>query len=290
MRRATYASVAVATILIIAKTIAWLLTGSVAMLSTLLDSLLDAVASLFTLFAVHHALQPADAEHRFGHGKLEPLAGLVQSAFISGSAVLLLFEAGNRIVFPQPVGHVPVGIGVTIFAILLTFALVRYQHHVVARSGSVAISADALHYKGDLFINLGVMASLVISGTLGFNTIDPIVGAAVAAYLIRNAYKIGRSSFDMLMDRELPLDDRRRIIRLARTHPKVLAVHELKTRTSGRDTFIQMHVEMHGQMTLLQAHAVADQVTERVRDAYPEAEIIIHQDPAGIDESHPAYR
>jgi len=289
MRRATYASVATAVILIVAKAVAWSLTDSIAMMSSLVDSLLDSVSSLFNLFAVRFALEPADAEHRFGHGKLEPLSGLVQSAFIVGSGVLLLFEAGNRMLFPQPVAEAPFGIAVSVFAIVVTIALVRYQKYVVARSQSVAINADLLHYTGDIFINLGVIASLAAATWLGFYWIDPIAGAAVGLFLMFNAVRIGRGSLDMLMDHELPNADRQRIKAIAMANPKVLSVHELKTRASGRDAFIQLHVEMDGGMTLLESHAIADAVEAEIQQAYPAAEIIIHQDPAGVEERHPDY-
>jgi ferrous-iron efflux pump FieF len=289
MRRATYASVATAATLIVAKAVAWSLTDSVAMMSSLVDSLLDSVSSLFNLFAVRFALEPADAEHRFGHGKLEPLSGLIQSAFIVGSGVLLLFEAGNRMLFPQPVSHAQVGIGISVFAIVVTIALVRYQKYVVARSGSVAIEADSLHYTGDIFINMGVIASLVAVAWLGWGWIDPVVGAAVGLFLMVNAVRIGRGSLDMLMDRELSNEDRRRIEEIALANPNVLSVHELKTRASGRDSFIQLHIEMDGKMTLLDSHAIADEVEAQIQKAYPEAEVIIHQDPEGIEEPHPDY-
>jgi ferrous-iron efflux pump FieF len=289
MRRATYASVATAATLIVAKAVAWSLTDSIAMMSSLVDSLLDSVSSLFNLFAVRFALEPADAEHRFGHGKLEPLSGLVQSAFIVGSGVLLLFEAGNRMLFPQPVDHAQVGIGISVFAIVVTIVLVRYQKYVVARSGSVAIEADSLHYTGDIFINMGVIASLVAVAWLGWGWIDPVVGAAVGLFLMVNAVRIGRGSLDMLMDRELSNEDRRRIEEIALANPNVLSVHELKTRASGRDSFIQLHIEMDGKMTLLDSHAIADEVEAQIQKAYPEAEVIIHQDPEGIEEPHPDY-
>jgi ferrous-iron efflux pump FieF len=289
MRRATYASVATAATLIVAKAVAWSLTDSIAMMSSLVDSLLDSVSSLFNLFAVRFALEPADAEHRFGHGKLEPLSGLVQSAFIVGSGVLLLFEAGNRMLFPQPVDHAQVGIGISLFAIVVTIVLVRYQKYVVARSGSVAIEADSLHYTGDIFINMGVIASLVAVAWLGWGWIDPVVGAAVGLFLMVNAVRIGRGSLDMLMDRELSNEDRRRIEEIALANPNVLSVHELKTRASGRDSFIQLHIEMDGKMTLLDSHAIADEVEAQIQKAYPEAEVIIHQDPEGIEEPHPDY-
>jgi ferrous-iron efflux pump FieF len=289
MRRATYASVSTAAILILAKLIAWVMTDSIAILSSLVDSMLDSVTSVFNLFAVRFALAPADSEHRFGHGKLEALSGLVQAAFIVGSGVLLLIEAGNRLIFPQPVTHVPVGIGISVFAIVATIVLVRYQRYVIRKSRSVAISADSLHYTGDLYINLGVIASLVATFWLDFNWVDPIVGAAVGLFLMYNAYLIGRGSLDMLMDRELPDEDRENIKRIASDHPHVQAIHELKTRSSGRDSFIQLHLEMDGAMTLTESHDIADEVEARIQKAYPEAEVIIHQDPAGLEEAHPDY-
>src|SRR3546814_508035 len=188
MRFATYASVTAAAVLIAAKLVAWSLTGSVAVLSTLVDSLLDLLASLVTLFAVRQALTPADREHRFGHGKAEPLAAVAQSAFIAGSSVLLLFEAGNRLVNPQPVTRAEIGIGVTLFAILVTLALVGFQRWVVRRSGSVAITADSLHYEGDLLTNLAVIAALILAQYFGWEYADPIFGGGVAVYKIGRAH------------------------------------------------------------------------------------------------------
>jgi len=289
MRRATYASVSTAAILIIAKLVAWAITDSVAMLSSLVDSMLDSVTSIFNLFAVRFALVPADKEHRFGHGKLEPLSGLVQAAFIVGSGVLLIIEAGNRLVFPHPVTHAPVGIGISVFAIVVTIVLVRYQKYVIRKSGSVAISADSLHYAGDLYINIGVIASLVATVWLEVTWVDALVGAAVGLFLMFNAYRIGRGSLDLLMDRELSIEDRERIKTLATAHPAVESVHELKTRSSGRDTFIQLHLEMDGNMTLSESHDIADEVEANIQDAFPDAEVIIHQDPAGLEEDHPDY-
>ncbi len=290
MQRATYASVATAAILIVAKLIAWMATGSIAMLSSLIDSLLDVVTSIFNMLAVRFALHPADREHRFGHGKLEPLSGLAQSAFIIGSGVLLLFEAGNRVIFPQPVSHAMVGIGVSIFAIVITIALVRFQTYVIKKSRSVAIGADSLHYKGDLYVNLGVIGSMVATTVFDIHWIDPLVGAAVGLFLLYNAIRVGRSSLDMLMDRELPDGDRGKIEEIAMTHPRVQAIHDLRTRTSGRDSFIQLHVEMDGNLTLLESHDIADKVEARIQDAFPDAEVIIHQDPAGLEEDHPVIR
>ncbi|MGH6882930.1 MAG: cation diffusion facilitator family transporter, partial [Hypericibacter sp.] len=174
MRLATYASVATALVLIMAKIVAYLLTDSVSMLSTLLDSLMDAAASLINLIAVRHALTPADREHRFGHGKAEALAGLGQSAFIAGSAMFLLFESIGRLATPQPIENGMVGVGVMLFSMATTLALVLFQRQVIRRTGSIAVSADSLHYVGDIAANLAVLAALVLSSQLGWNRADPI--------------------------------------------------------------------------------------------------------------------
>ncbi len=286
MRRATYASVGVATTLILAKFVAWFLTDSVAILSTLVDSVLDALASLVTMFAVSHALTPADREHRFGHGKAEPLASAGQAAFIAGSATLVLFEAGHRLWQPRPIESGEIGIAVMIFSIILTAALVTYQRSVVRRTGSIAISGDSVHYTGDLLTNLAVIASLVAAHWLGLVWMDALFGGAIATYLLFSAWLVAKRSLAMLMDHELPDSDRERIKTIALAHPDVAAIHELRTRASGQDRFIQFHLEMDGRLSLTRAHAVADQVEAELRTIFPQAEVIIHQDPAGIDEQH----
>ncbi len=286
MRLATYASVAAAVILIVVKTAAWFLTDSVAVLSSLIDSWLDALASIVTLLAVRHALQPADREHRFGHGKLESLAGLGQSAFIGGSAALLLFEAGHRLYAPSPVSNELVGMGVMVFTIVLTIILVRFQIYVVRTTKSLAISADSLHYKGDILLNGSVLISLAASMILGWSFLDPIFAIAIAGYILWNAWRIVAQSLGVLMDRELPDTDRARIREIALAHSEVRELHDLRSRTSGTMTFIQLHLEMDGDMTLARAHDIADEVEAEIRAAFPEAEVIIHQDPAGLAEGH----
>ena len=290
MRHASRASVAVASVLVVAKTVAWIMTGSVAMLSSLVDSLLDVVASGINLLAVRQALMPADREHRFGHGKAEPLAGLGQAALIGGSAVFLLYEATDRLIHPQPIESGTVGVSVMVFSVVLTLMLVTYQRHVVRVSGSIAIAADSVHYKADLLVNLGVIAGLLAATLLDWQLVDPLVAIAVAAYISLCAWETFRKSLDMLMDRELPEEDRRRIEDIVRAHPEVRSMHDLRTRSSGRDTFIQFHLELDGGMTLLEAHRISDEIEAQVRRAFPRAEVIIHEDPEGVEgiPSHPA--
>jgi ferrous-iron efflux pump FieF len=284
MRLATYASVLVASVLILAKLVAWLATDSVSMLSTLLDSVLDVAASLVNLFAVRHALTPADREHRFGHGKAEPLAALGQSAFVAGSAVLLIVEVVRRFWRPQAVENGEIGILVMMGSIAVTAVLVLFQRHVVRKTGSLAISADRLHYLGDVLVNSAVIVALALTELLGWKWLDPAFGALIAAYILYTAWSIARSSFDMLMDRELPEEERQRIRSIATAHPQVRALHELRTRASGPSIFIQFHLEMAGEMSLYEAHRIADQVENQILAAYPGAEVIIHEDPSGVAE------
>jgi ferrous-iron efflux pump FieF len=284
MRRATYASITVACIMILVKLVAWLMTGSVSLLSSLLDSLLDAASSLVNLVAVHQALVPADREHRFGHGKAEPLASLGQSAFIAGSAVLLLIQALQHMLTPQPVSNAGLGIGVMIFAIAVTFALVAYQRRVVRRTGSLVVSADEFHYRTDLVLNGSVILSLVGTWLLGWVYLDPLFGAAIGFWIIYGAWGVAKKAMVQLMDRELPDSDRARIRAIALAHPQVNSVHDLRTRASGPDAFIQIHVEMDGNLTLSEAHRISDTVEAEILAAFPRAEVMIHQDPEGVEE------
>lgn len=288
MRQATVASVAVAMTLIVAKLIAWLLTDSVALLSTLVDSVLDAAASVVILIAVRHAVQPADREHRFGHGKAEALAGLGQAAFVAGSGCFLLVETSRRFVQPVPVANELVGILVMALAVALTLFLVGFQRYVIRRTGSIAISSDSLHYTGDLLINGSVAVSLGIFWVWGWPYADPIFALGIVGYLMWNAWRIGRDALDMLMDRELPEAERERIKEIVEAHPDTRAVHDLRSRRSGTDTFIQFHLELDPHLSLLRAHEIADEVEAAVVRAFPAAEVIIHQDPQGYDEDHQA--
>jgi ferrous-iron efflux pump FieF len=290
MRWATYASVATALLLIAAKVFAYLVTDSVSLLSTLLDSLLDAAASLLNLVAVRQSLVPADREHRFGHGKAEPLAALGQSAFIAGSAVFLIVQAAGRLISPHALEHTEVGIAVMAVSLVVTLALVVFQRAVIRRTGSLAIKADSLHYASDLVVNISVVVALVLASAYGWRRADPIFGIGIALYILYTAWQITHHALDMLMDRELPDAERRRIRAIATANPGVLAVHDLRTRAAGRTIFVQLHLEVDGTLTLLQAHEIADAVEAEIQAAFPDAEIIIHEDPAGIAERRQVFR
>ena len=289
MRRATGFAVAAAALMIAAKLGAWLATDSVSLLSALADSVMDVLASLVNLFAVRQALQPADREHRFGHGKAEPLAGLGQALFITASAIFLIVEAVGRIMEPEPIARAPVGIGVMGFAILVTAALVTYQRRVVRLTGSTAIKADSLHYASDILVDIGVILALVLAMTLGWGLADPIIALAIAGVILHAAFRVGRAAVEQLMDREFPDAERERIRRIVLEHPDVRDCHDLRTRRSGIDSFIQVHVEMDRSLTLMRAHEISDAVEARIREAFPHAEVLIHADPDGIEETMPSF-
>lgn len=281
MRRATYASVLVAFSLILIKFLAFILTGSVALLSSLIDSVLDSLASVLNVIAIRHSLEPADAEHRFGHGKAEPLAGLGQAGFVMGSSLFLIFESIDRFVHPQAVQHGHIGLVVMIISLLATIALVIYQKHVVRETGSIAIQADSIHYFSDIALNLGVILALVLTTYFGWNLADPLIALLIAIYIISSAWKIVRQSLDQLMDRELSDEDRQRIVTILEANSRIAGYHDLRTRASGKDIFIQIHLDIDGSISLNEAHEIGDAVEAELLAAFPNADILIHQDPLG---------
>ena len=289
VRLASYASVAVAATLIIVKLYAWHFTNSVSILSSLVDSLLDILASLVIVFAVHHALQPADREHRFGHGKAESIAGLGQSLFVIGSAFYLVYESIFRIFSPQAIQSSTIGIVAMLFSIFLSMALVSFQRYVIKVSGSVAISADSLHYKGDILLNGSVIVAIVLSVYFQWVLADPIIAIAIAGYIFYLACKIVQESLGFLMDRELPDEDRNRIKKAVLSHTEVEGIHDLRTRSSGRFSFIQFHLEIDGKKSLTESHRISDEVERAVQKHFPNAEILIHQDPEGILEEQKSF-
>jgi ferrous-iron efflux pump FieF len=279
LRLATYASVATATVLVLAKLVAWFATGSVSVMASLVDSLMDVGASLVNLLAVRYSLQPADDEHRFGHGKAEALAGLAQATFIVGSAIFLLLHAIERLLNPVPLANVAGGLWLMAFAIIATLALLLLQRHVIRRTGSTAIRADALHYATDLATNAATVAALVLA-VYGLPGLDPLFGIAIALYILYSAGKIGLQSVELLMDRELPEPEREVIRRSALDTAGVLGVHGLRTWRSGQRKVIQMHLELDPDIGLQEAHLISVRVEEALLAVDPEADITIHQDPA----------
>ncbi|MFK7977996.1 MAG: cation diffusion facilitator family transporter [Halioglobus sp.] len=286
MRWATYASLTVAIVLVLAKLVAWAYSDSMSLLATLIDSTLDVLASAINLIAVRHALTPADKEHRFGHGKAEALAGLGQAAFVAGSAGFLLLGAARRLLDPQPINEYGIGLAVMVFSIIATFALLTFQRYVVRQTGSTAILADALHYRTDLLINVSVIAALVMAAQ-GWAGFDPLFAVGIAIYILYSAWEIVRQSLDHLMDRELPDSDRDAIKKIVMQHSAVRGLHDLRTRQAGTSTFIQLHLELDDELSLLQAHHISDEVEVLLQSHFIEAQIIIHVDPVSIVPTEP---
>ena len=284
MRQATYASVTVAATLIVAKLVIWDMSDSVALLSSLIDSSLDVMASLISLFAVRQALMPADKEHRFGHGKAESLAALGQSLFVGGSAVFLVFEAGGRVLRPQEIDNGIAAISVMVLSLVMTLVLVQFQRFVIKETGSMAIAADSLHYTADLLVNGGIIIGLIAVTAFGWTLADPLVALAVALYLIITAWRIALCAMDMLMDREFDDSAREEIHSIILSHPEVRSMHDLRTRSAGVHSFIQLHLELDGDLSLSEAHRISDEVEKLVSAKFENAEILIHEDPEGLDE------
>ncbi len=283
MRDVALAAVVTGLLLVAIKAFAFIVTDSIAMMASLADSALDVIGSFVNLLAVRHALTPADNEHRFGHGKAEPLAGLAQGAFIAGSATFLVIESVERLIAPRPVGNSFVGLVVMMISIAAAVSLVVAQRVVVRRTGSIAIHADFMHYLGDIAVNLGVIIAIVLATDFRLPHADPIIGILVALLLATGSWNVFRQSYDQLMDRELPDGDRERIARIAMHHPNVHGLHDLRTRAAGATSFIQLHIEMDPAYSLMRAHAVADEVEAAIHAEFPNAEIIIHQDPEGYE-------
>ncbi|MCB2011192.1 MAG: cation diffusion facilitator family transporter [Geminicoccaceae bacterium] len=283
-RIAATASLSLAVFLSLTKLAAAIATDSLAILTSLIDSLADIAASGITWFCVRISQQPPDHRHRYGHGKAESLSALAQAALVSGTAVFILVEAIQRFVDPVTIRASSVGYGVMLLAIVLTIALVLFQKHVIRKTGSQAIAADSLHYSADLATNLGVLLSIWLASGMGWLQADPVIALLIAGYLLFNATIIGRDAIDVLMDHELPGDRRETIKQIVSSNPDVEGFHDLRTREAGTTQFIELHVEIDANMTVEEAHNVTDALEREIFDAFPKAEVIIHQEPAGIED------
>lgn len=280
-RRAALASVASAILLGSLKAYAAWRTGSVAVLASLADSVLDLVASLVTLGGVHWAAQPADDDHRFGHGKAEALAALFQVAVIAISAFAILLRASQRLMDHAPSSDAEYGIGVSIIAIVVTLALTRYQASIIRRTGSIAIGADRIHYQSDLFLNVAVIAALALDQYAGLPGADAVFGIVIAFWLLFGAWRASVAAIDQLMDKEWPEEKRQRFVEVAARHPELIGLHDLRTRTSGTKDFVQFHIWMDPHMTIAASHDVVEKLENELAEEFPGTEILIHVDPEG---------
>jgi cation diffusion facilitator family transporter len=281
LKLATRASLAVASILIITKAIAWWLSGSVSLLAGLTDSVLDGAASFLNLLAVHYALRPADDDHRYGHGKAEAMAGMAQALFIAVSALLIGYQAVERLLQPQPLGDAGVGIAVMLLSLGLTVALLALQYKVIRETGSTAVRADSLHYRSDLLLNASILVALVLA-KYGWPQLDAFFGLGIALYILWSAWHIAQESTAILMDKELGPEVSEQMLALACAVPGVLGAHDLRTRMSGNHWFVQLHLELPGRLDLSAAHALCDEVEAAIKAHYPRAEVLVHADPQEV--------
>jgi ferrous-iron efflux pump FieF len=285
LKLATYASTATAVLLIAVKGVAWFMTGSMSVMASLVDSLMDAAASLINLLAVRYSLKSADQDHQFGHGKAESLAGLGQACFIAGSAIFLLIHTVERLHHPQPLQEINIGLWVMVFAICATMLLLAFQGYVIKKTNSAAIRADALHYKTDLLTNSATIAALFFAAS-GWPLLDPLGALAIGCYILYSAWQIGQEAMQILMDHELPEETRQRICDLVLANANVLGLHDLRTRQSGQIMLIQFHLDLDQTLPLAEAHQVADEVENAIMATFPQADVIIHQVPRNPAEYH----
>ncbi|MFQ5621833.1 MAG: cation diffusion facilitator family transporter [Paracoccaceae bacterium] len=280
------ASVAVAIFLVGLKLWALAATGALSVAASLTDSALDLLMSLTNLVAILYATKPADEDHAFGHTSVEDLAALAQAAFVAVSALTIGVAATGRLISqdPPPLARETGGIAVMAISMAVTLVLVLWQRHVAARTGSRVVAADSLHYLTDLLPNAGAMLALAASALFAMGRIDSIVAIAASVMLLAGAFRIGRGAFDALMDRRAPPEVVHRVAAMTRDWPGVLGFHDLKTRTAGSKTFIQIHIELDGSQPLAEAHAIGAGLRHAILEAFPSAEVIIHQDPFRRDE------
>lgn len=281
-RSAAFASITVAILLVTLKTWATWRTGSTAMLGSLADSMLDLIASLVTLVGVWVAAAPADEDHRFGHGKAEALAAMVQVMLIAISASGIAFRAIERLLGGAQTQAAAEGIGVSLIAIAATFALISWQRYVISRTGSVAIKTDNVHYQSDLLLNLAVVAALALDQYGGFSMADPLFGLGIAIWLAWGAWRAASEAVDHLMDKEWPDERRDAFVEVLSRHPDIRGVHDLRTRTSGMHDFVQFHMAVDPKLTVAEAHDLMDEVEARLAREFPGVEVLIHPDPEGL--------
>ncbi|MGR5196247.1 CDF family cation-efflux transporter FieF [Vibrio rotiferianus] len=278
---AAWTATIVATLLLIVKVITWWVTGSVSLLASLIDSMLDIAASVVNLIVVRYSLQPADREHTFGHGKAESLAALAQAMFISGSAVFLILNGIERFFRPHELNAPELGVYVSLFAMVVTFGLVMFQKHVVRVTGSQAIAADSLHYQTDLYMNGAIMVALGLS-YFGVTQADAVFAVGIGIFILYSAFKMVSEAIQTLLDRKLPDEELEQIRQECLKVEGVLGVHQLRTRMSGPTRFIQLHLELDDNLRLIEAHHIADKVEDNLLELFPEADVLIHQDPLSV--------
>lgn len=265
------------------KSYGWIVTDSVAVLASFLDAILDILAALVNLIAIRLALSPPDNKHRFGHDKFQDLAVFAQSIFFGVSGLFIIFSSIKKFSHKVELEHYEVGVFIMITSIILNLCLMLFQTYVIKVTNSQIIKADRLHYSADFFTNIAVVISLQISHSFKFDYVDPIFAILIALYIMYGSYQLFTKAIHNLIDAELDDKERSKILKIIAGFAEIKGLHELKTRYAGNKLFIQCHLEMAGTMTLYRAHELTHDIMAKISESFPESEIIIHQDPAGLE-------
>ncbi len=283
-KTAAIASISLSVGLSLLKTFGALYTGSLAVLSSMIDSLADIFASSITFIAVKFSSKPATANHRYGYGKAEALSALIQSAFIAGSGIFVMYDGISRIFYPRQLEQTDIGILIMVISLIATIALILFQKYVTRRTASQAISADSAHYTVDVLTNISIIISLVVVKLFQISWFDTLTAFVISSYLLKNAYHLASDAVKILMDAELSDEIRLNIMNIVKENPFAKGIHDLRTRDLGGTYMFEFHLELDGELSLYAAHDLTDLIEEDILAAYPNAQIIIHQDPAGIKE------
>jgi ferrous-iron efflux pump FieF len=281
-RLAATMAVCVAFVLVGVKAWAWLATGSISLLTSAADGLVDVVASMVTFVGVRYAEKPADSGHRYGHGKAEAVAALIQALLLAGAALALCIESAQRVITPEPLKEIGFGIWVIIGSTVAAIALVSVQSYVVKRTGSTAIAADRAHYVTDVAVNIAVLGALVLDRFFGWTRSDAIGALAISCYMLWNAWGMAQHALVQLLDRELEAPEREKIRTTVLACHGVAGIHDIRTRDGGDRVFVEFHVEVDGQLSVDEGHAIGDVAECAVKDLFPAADVTAHLEPAGI--------
>jgi cation diffusion facilitator family transporter len=282
-RLSSWVSLAVAIALLAIKLLAWGLTGSVALLTSAVDALVDTASSLVTFLGVRYAERPPDQDHRFGHGKGEAIASFAQAVFLAGAGMVLAFQSIQRLAYPLPVQHLTIGLYVIALSLAAAAGLVLLQTWVVKLTGSIAIAADRAHYLTDVAVNIAVLAALGLTRLTGWQRADPAFALLISCYMLWNGYCIATSAFSQLLDHELPIPERDRIMQAVLACPGVKDLHDLRTRNAGDRTFVEFHLEVDGSLSVDQGHAIVDLAEAAVQKQFSSlVDVTAHLEPAGI--------
>jgi ferrous-iron efflux pump FieF len=283
-RFASIIALAVALVLVGIKVWAWLATGSISLLTSAADGLVDVVASFVTFAGVRYAGRPVDRGHRYGHGKAEAVAAFVQALLLTGAAVGLGIESAGRLLVPQALTETGFGLWVIVGSLFAAGGLVAMQTYVVKRTGSTAIAADRAHYVTDVAVNIAVLVALVLERFLAWSRADATGALAISCYMLWNARGMAAQALNQLLDRELDTSERERIRSAVLGCEGVQAVHDIRTRNGGDRVFVEFHLEVDGTISVEKGHTIGDHAEDAVRSIFQAADVVAHLEPAGIDD------